>query len=139
MECSNGMIHVIDKVILKERDITLAFSNSPGSIVNSIFVTMLAAILVNVVNVQWKNNKQKENKRMIGDCQIVEVIYLIGLDHWIRIHLSSYFFFNLSRFFYFLGIPEVSRDRKYVSPKWHILLHPLFETHVFQSPWAVFH
>ena len=74
MECSNGMIHVIDKVILKERDITLAFSNSPGSIVNSIFVTMLAAILVNVVNVQWENNKQKENKRMIGDCQIVEVI-----------------------------------------------------------------
>merc|ERR1711936_282629 len=40
MECRNGMIHVIDKVILKERDITLAFSNSPGSIVNSIFVTM---------------------------------------------------------------------------------------------------
>jgi len=52
MECSNGMIHVIDKVILKERDITLAFSNSPGSIVNSVFVTMMAAILVNVVNVQ---------------------------------------------------------------------------------------
>jgi len=52
MECKNGMIHVIDKVILKERDITLAFSNSPGSIVNSVFITMMAAILVNVVNVQ---------------------------------------------------------------------------------------
>jgi len=49
MECSNGIIHVIDKVIMKERDVVLALSNAlPKSVVNSVFITMVAAILVHV-------------------------------------------------------------------------------------------
>ena len=45
MECKNGIIHVIDKVIMKERDVTLALSNGPKSIVNTVLITMVAAVL----------------------------------------------------------------------------------------------
>ena len=48
MECNNGIIHVIDKVIMKERDVTLALSSSPRSVFNSFLLTVVAAILVNV-------------------------------------------------------------------------------------------
>jgi len=48
MECKNGIIHVIDKVIMKERDVTLALSNGPKSIVNTVLITMVAAILFHV-------------------------------------------------------------------------------------------
>ncbi len=46
MECTNGMIHVIDKVIMKKRDVTL--SKSPGSVAASLILTIAAAYLVTV-------------------------------------------------------------------------------------------
>ena len=46
LECTNGYIHVIDKVIMKKRDVTL--SKSPTSVAASLFLTTAAAILLSV-------------------------------------------------------------------------------------------
>lgn len=46
LECSNGIIHVVDKVIMKKRDVTL--SKSSGSVGASLILTLIAFGFANV-------------------------------------------------------------------------------------------
>lgn len=46
IECTNGFIHLIDKVVVKRRDITLGGSNSMLPSVIAIFVAWLLSALL---------------------------------------------------------------------------------------------
>ena len=51
LQCNNGYIHVIDKVIMKKRDVTL--SKSPGLAVQTfVLVSTIASLFI----VQWKKS-----------------------------------------------------------------------------------